>query len=280
MNGQNEVNELERLKSMARRIRRRILDMSYSAGSSGAHLGGALSIVELLSVLYGSVLRYDAKNPDWEERDRFILSKGHTGLALYAALAEVGILSSEEIDSFQKNESNFTTHPIINRKKGIEFSTGSLGMGLSLGLGVALAAKMRSQKYCIFVCLGDGECNEGSVWESAMAAANFQLDNLIAIVDKNALQASGKTNKIMNNDNIEVKWNSFGWNVINSNGNDIEQLLHAFDKYIPNNKPYVFILETIKGYGFTFSENNASWHHGVMSKSQYDAAVAEFENHK
>ncbi|MDR2642647.1 MAG: transketolase [Planctomycetaceae bacterium] len=269
--------ELEKLKSMAKNIRRRILDMAYNAGSSGAHLGGALSIVELLAVLYGSVLRYDPKNPDWDKRDRFILSKGHTGLALYAALAEVGILSQADIDSFQKNESQFTTHPTINHQKGIEFSTGSLGMGLSLAVGVALAAKIRNQEHRIFVCLGDGECNEGIVWEAIMAATNFKLDNLIAIIDKNSFQQSGKTNEIMNNENLEIKFQAFGCNVIESDGNDVEHLLYAFDEYKPDGKPYVFISNTIKGYGFTFSENNNTWHHGVLSKSQYDAAVAEFE---
>ncbi|MDR0391880.1 MAG: transketolase [Planctomycetaceae bacterium] len=272
------ITKIEILSTMAKNIRRRVLDMCYSAGASGAHLGGALSIVELLAVLYGSVLRYDPKNPEWEERDRFILSKGHTGLALYAVLAEVGILTQEEIDSFQKNESNFTTHPIINRQKGIEFSTGSLGMGFSLGVGVALAAKMKKQQHRIFVCLGDGECNEGSVWEAIMSASNFQLDNLIVIVDKNAFQQSGKTNEIMSNEQLESKFQAFDWNVINVEGNNIKQLLDAFDKYKPNGKPFAFISNTIKGYGFTFAENNIAWHHGVMSKSQYEAAVAEFES--
>ncbi|MDR1480532.1 MAG: transketolase [Planctomycetaceae bacterium] len=270
--------ELKRLELMARKVRRRILDMAYAAGSSGAHLGGALSIVELLVVLYGSVLRYDPKNPNWEDRDRFVLSKGHTGIALYAMLAEVGILSQEDVDSFQKNDSNFTTHPIIDHSKGIEFSTGSLGMGLSLAVGAALGAKKKNQKNRrVYVCIGDGECNEGSIWEAAMAAANFELDNLIAIVDKNLFQMSGKTSEIMNNDNFEFKWSAFGWNVVDVEGNDIEQLLYAFNKYKMDGKPWMFISNTIKGHGFTFSENNSAWHHNVLSKSQYDAAVAEFE---
>jgi transketolase len=270
--------ELNKLKLMARNIRRRILDMSYATGDSGVHLGGALSIVDALAALYGSIMKYNPQNPEWERRDRFILSKGHTGVALYATLAEVGILSQEDIDSFQKNGSYFATHPIINRQKGIEFSTGSLGMGLSLGIGVAIAAKMRGHRHRVYVCLGDGECNEGSVWESIMAAAHFQLDNLILIIDKNSMQQSGKTKEIMQNEELEFKLHSFGWSVISLEGNDIEQFLYAFDEYKKDGKPWAIVSNTVKGSGFTFSEDNAAWHHGVMSKSQYEAAVLEFEN--
>jgi transketolase len=266
---------LDKIKLMAKNMRRRILDMAYAAGSSGAHLGGALSMVELLAVLYGAVMKYDSQNPKWDERDRFILSKGHGGLALYAVLAEIGILTNEDINSFQKNDSYFTTHPIINREKGIEFSNGSLGMGLSLAVGVALAAKIKKQKHRIFVCLGDGECNEGSVWEASMAAAHFQLDNIVAIVDKNSLQAGGKTNEIMNNDQLEFKWRSFGWSVTDLDGHDIKQFFYAFNEYKRNGQPWMIISNTVKGKGFTFSENNVAWHHGVLSKSQYDAAIAE-----
>jgi transketolase len=266
---------LNKIRLMAKNIRRRILDMTYAAGSSGAHIGGALSIVEVMATLYGTVLKYDPKNPDWNERDRFILSKGHTGIALYATLAEVGILNQDDIDSFQRSGSNFTTHPIINRQKGIEFSTGSLGMGLSLGIGVAIAAKIKRQSHRVFICLGDGECNEGSVWEAAMAAAHYQLDNIVSIIDRNSFQLSGKTSEIMNTSQLEIKWKSFGWNVIDVEGHDIEQLLYTFDMYKKERQPCLIILNTVKGKGFSFSENNNAWHHSVLSKSQYDLAVEE-----
>jgi transketolase len=269
---------INRIELMSRRIRRRILDMAYAAGASGAHIGGALSIVELLATLYSHVLKYDPSNPTWEKRDRFILSKGHNGIALYAVLAEVGILSQEEIDSFQKSGSMFTTHPIMNRQKGIEFSNGSLGMGLSLGAGLAMAAKIKGQRHRVLVCMGDGECNEGNIWEAAMTAAHYNLDNMIALIDKNTFQLGGSTDKIMNTGELALKWAHFGWNVVDIEGHDVEQILCAFDEYRMEHQPWAIILNTTKGKGFSFSENNNAWHNGVITKSQYDAAVKELDS--
>jgi transketolase len=271
---------LNKIKLMAKNMRQRIIDMTYVAGSSGAHLGGALSMVEILATLYGGILRYDINNPLFQDRDRFILSKGHSGLALYSVLAEIGMLTNEDINSFQKNDSYFTTHPIINRQKGIEFSNGSLGMGLALGIGEAIAAKRRNQSHRVFVCIGDGECNEGSVWEAIMSAAHFQLNNIVAVIDKNSFQMSAKTEDIMNTAPLPEKFLSFGWQVVTVEGHDIESLFNIFNPINNSRKPLAVIANTVKGKGVTFSENNNAWHHSVMTKSQYEAAIAELQNKK
>ena len=181
----------------ARRLRRSILEMALEAGSSSAHIGGALSIVDITTVLFGQVMRYSKTDPEWAERDRYILSKGHACLAYYAALHDIGYISDAEKLSFEKTGSRLLGHPVMDRSIGIEFSNGSLGMGLGLGIGVALAGKKRGKDYKVFVVMGDGECDEGSVWEAAMAASHFRLDNLVVIVDRNRYQQTGTNDFIM-----------------------------------------------------------------------------------
>ena len=270
MNKQNEIKDIEKL---AKEIRKNILKLSLAAGASSSHFGGSLSTVELLATLYNSVLRLDVSNPLWEDRDRFILSKGHACLGYYSVLCEKGYFNKEDLNSFEQNGSFLLGHPVINKKKGIEFSNGSLGMGLSLGIGVALAAKKKNKSYKTFVLIGDGECNEGSVWEASMSAAHFKLNNLTAILDKNNLQQTGTNEEIMSTKELGGKWRSFNWDVKEIDGHDIAQILAAFN-YV-SEKPKLILANTIKGKGFSFSENNNDWHHNIMTRKQYDDALKE-----
>ena len=265
----NNINE------MTKRMRKNILDMSLSAGAESSHFGGGLSIVEITATLYGAVMNYDIKNPEWKDRDRFILSKGHGVLGYYTALHEIGLVSKDDLMTFEKTNSYLLGHPVMNRKKGIEFSNGSLGMGLSVGIGVALAAKKNKKNYKVYVLIGDGECNEGSVWEAAMAAPNFKLNNIVAIIDRNNLQQTGTNKEIMSVGEIAEKWRSFAWDVIELDGHSIKELYDAFINQRNSIKPIAIIANTIKGKGFSFSENNNDWHHKVLSKSQYELAIKE-----
>ena len=267
-------NELLKIEKLSKNIRKNILDMAFYAGASSSHFGGALSIVDIISVLFGNKMKFN-NNPEWPDRDRFILSKGHACLAYYAALCEIGYLSSEELKTFEKDNSNLLGHPVINRNIGIDFSNGSLGMGLSLGIGVAISFKKKKKNNNVFVVIGDGECNEGSVWEAAMAAAHFELNNLNIIIDNNNFQQTGSNNQIMSLKGLENKWSSFGWNVSMLDGHNIKEINDYFKKDIANNKPNALIAKTIKGKGFSFSENNNDWHHAVLSKSQYEKALKE-----
>ena len=263
------------IEDFALNIRKNILEMALAAGASSSHFGGALSITEIISVLFADQMKIKKDNPKHESRDRFILSKGHACLAYYAALSEVGYISREELKTFEKDDSNLLGHPVINRDLGIDFSNGSLGMGLALGIGVALALKKRKKDINVYVVLGDGECNEGSVWEAAMAAPNFKLNNLYAIVDKNNFQQTGSNKDIMDNPNLKEKWSSFGWNTKEVDGHNINELLSFFEEGRTIDKPKALIANTIKGKGFSFSENNNDWHHSVLTKSLYEKGLQE-----
>ena len=263
------------IEDFALNIRKNILEMALAAGASSSHFGGALSITEIVSVLFADQMKIKKDNPKHESRDRFILSKGHACLAYYAALSEVGYISKEELKTFEKDDSNLLGHPVINRDIGIDFSNGSLGMGLALGIGVALALKKRKKDINVYVVLGDGECNEGSVWEAAMAAPNFKLNNLYAIVDKNNFQQTGSNKDIMDNPNLKEKWSSFGWNTKEVDGHNINELLSFFEEGRTIDKPKALIANTIKGKGFSFSENNNDWHHSVLTKSLYEKGLQE-----
>ena len=265
--------EIVNIKKLTKEMRKNILKMSLAAGSGSSHFGGSLSTVELLATLYNSVLKFDSSNPLWEDRDRFILSKGHACLGYYSVLCEKGYFAKEDLNLFEKNGSFLLGHPVINKKKGIEFSNGSLGMGLSLGIGVAIAAKKNKKNYKVFVLIGDGECNEGSVWEASMSASHFKLNNLTAILDKNNLQQTGSNEEIMSTKELVDKWRSFNWDVKEIDGHDISQILAAFNHV--SEKPKLIMAKTIKGKGFSFSENNNDWHHKIMTKKQYDEALEE-----
>jgi transketolase len=266
--------DVKKVEDMAKKMRRKILDVSYSC-NVGVHIGGGLSMVDIMATLYSAVLRYDAKNPAWEDRDRFILSKGHGAIGYYSALLEAGIIPEEVFATFQENESDLTAHPVMNIPLGIESSNGSLGQGLSMGVGLAIAAKKKSKKHRIFVLLGNGECNEGSVWEAIMSAANFKLDNLIAIVDNNGFQNDGDSETIMDCGDFGDKWKGFGWNVCSVNGHNIAELYNAFVGCNVENKPKVVIAKTVKGKGVSFMENNNEWHHNRLTKMNYDHALQE-----
>ena len=267
---------INHLNLVCKKIRKSILDTSLAAGASSSHFGGSLSTVEILVTLFEKILNFKSNEPLWENRDRFILSKGHACLGYYSMLAEKGFFPKDSLNLFEKNDSFLLGHPVINKKKGIEFSNGSLGMGLSLGIGVALAAKIRNKNFKTYVLIGDGECNEGSVWEAAMSAPHFQLKNLTAILDNNNLQQTGSNKEIMSSSNLEKKWTSFNWHTITVDGHNTDELEKAFN--IESNKPKLILAKTIKGKGFKFSENNNEWHHKVLTKNQYDIAIQELND--
>jgi len=273
----NEEDQIKNIKNFAFRVRKNILEMAVSAGAGSAHFGGALSITEVVSTLFAYQMKIDKKNPKWEERDRFILSKGHACLAYYAALCEVGYISNNKLKTFEKNDTDLLGHPVINRNLGIDFSNGSLGMGLSLGIGVAISSKKKKKNFNVYVIVGDGECNEGSIWEGAMAAPNFKLDNLYVIIDKNNFQQTGSNKEIMNVGNLKDKWSSFGWYTVELDGHNIQELYNFFKESKKIDKPKAIIANTIKGKGFSFSENNNDWHHSILSKSFYEKAIKELK---
>lgn len=255
-------------------IRYDILRMGLKTGSNGAHFGSGLSMVEIMAVLYLSVMRVDPARPRWPERDRFILSKGHGAMAYYAALKQAGFVTDEELMTFKSNHTFLYGHPSMNLDKGIEFSSGSLGLGLALGAGTAMGLRKRGNNTSkVFVLMGDGECDEGSVWESAASAAHFGLSNLVAIVDKNGLQYDGPTREILNMDGMAEKWESFGWRARVVDGHNVSELLDAFDSR--EGKPTVVIANTVKGKGVPFMEHNPAWHHSRLTQAQFDELTAE-----
>ena len=271
--------ELIEIKNFSKRVRKHILEMALYAGASSSHFGGALSIVEIISTLFSNQMNLNEKNRHSETRDRFILSKGHACLAYYAALCEIGFIKKDELKTFEKNDSNLLGHPVANKELGIEFSNGSLGMGLSLGIGLCISSKKKKSNFKVYVILGDGECNEGSVWEAMMAASHFKLDNLYTFIDRNNFQQTGSNNEIMSLDNLKSKLISFGWNTIEIDGHNINEISNALNLN-DKNKPTAVIANTVKGKGFSFSENNNSWHHAVLTKSTYEKALTELENYE
>lgn len=270
------TSDVEKCKKTASAVRRDILSMTLSTGNTGAHLGGSLSAVEILVVLYSLFINYDADNPDSDARDRFILSKGHAALALYPVLASVGIIPRELLDTFKQNGSLLGGHPSLHGLQGIEFASGSLGQGLSLGVGVSLALRMKNNETSkCFVLLGDGECDEGSVWESAASASQYGLNNLIAIVDENHIQYDGYTSDVLDMSPMKEKWESFGWKVVCVDGHNIEELIEAFS--IKTDKPLAIIADTVKGKGISFMENNWKYHNSRLTQEQYEEALSELE---
>ena len=258
----------------AAEIRRDIIEMAYAAGNLGAHLGGSLSMAEILAALYIGTAKFDSNNLEWEERDRIILSKGHAALALYPALAQAGILGKDELNTFKKNGSRLSGHPSLNGLPGIEYASGSLGQGLSLGVGVCLALRKKNNlSSMVFVLMGDGECDEGSVWEAAASASHFQLNQLVAIIDRNHIQYDGETSRVMSMEPMPEKWKSFGWDAQEVDGHNIGALLDAYG--IKGSKPLAIIADTVKGKGISFMEGNWRFHNSRLSEAQYQQAVAE-----
>lgn len=265
-------NHVADVESMARRMRQRMLDMSLRC-EGPTHLGGGLSIVEIMASLYGRVMNYRPSEPTWPERDRFILSKGHGVLGLYTALAEAGVIGEETFWSFKVNDSDLIAHPVMNPALGIESSNGSLGQGLSLAVGLAWAARRRGQTHRLYVLLGDGECNEGSVWEAAMSASQLRLDNIIAIVDNNGFQSDGSTEDIITSRTLAEKWRAFGWFVREVDGHNVRAVIETLLVGISSGSPTCVIAKTVKGKGIDFMENNNEWHHNRLTQASYDKAI-------
>lgn len=268
--------EIEKLKSTAKKIRRGILDQVYRAGSG--HPGGSLSIADILTVLYFHELNIDSKNPKWEERDRVVLSKGHCAPALYSCLANRGYFDSEELQDFRSINSRLQGHPDMNKVPGVDMTTGSLGQGLSSANGMAIAGKLDNKDYRVYCILGDGEIEEGQVWEAAMAASKYKLDNLCVIVDNNNLQIDGTIEEVMSSYPIDEKFKSFGFQIINIDGHDIEEIIKAFDvaKEIKG-KPTCIIAKTTKGKGVSYMENKVEWHGKAPNEEEYNKAIKELK---
>lgn len=268
---------LKRVAELAKAMRISSIEMGYAAGRKGAHFGGGLSCIEIVACLYGAVMDVDPKNPTRPTRDIFIMSKAHGVLALYTALAHTGFFPVDDLKTFELNEGELPGHPVMNLKRGIELSGGSLGMGLSQGIGIALGYRRKNIDNHVFVLLGDGECDEGSVWEAAMSAAHFKLDHLIAIVDKNHIQLDGPVDNVMNQLDLKAKFDSFGFDAVDVDGHDIAALLDAFDGILSrkDGRPKALIADTVKGKGISFMENRPEWHHAALSQKQFDAAMLE-----
>lgn len=262
------------IRARANTIRRHIISMIHSAGSG--HPGGSLSAADIVTTLYFREMRLDPERPDWPDRDRFVLSKGHAAPVLYAALAERGYFPVEDLMTLRKLGSPLQGHPDMKKLPGVEMSTGSLGQGLSAANGMALAAKLDDRDYRVYVLLGDGELQEGQVWEAAMAAAHYGLDNLTAFVDFNGLQIDGPVTEVMSPLPLPEKWRAFGWEVIEIDGHDVEQIIEAVAKAKNvKGRPTVVIAETVKGKGVSFMEAEVDWHGTAPKDDQKEQAIAE-----
>lgn len=270
---EKKEDRIKRLTEMAGRMRLDALDMALASGQNGSHLGGSLSCIEILAVLYGGILRLDKENPFDPNRDRFIPSKNHCVLAHFPALAEAGFIERDEILEFQKDGGRLTGYP-RRVEIGLEYSGGSLGMAVSVGIGIALNAREHGRPTHVYVLMGDGELNEGSVWEAFMSAAQYGLDTVTAIIDRNHLSYDGDTEEVMGIDPLKDKMESFNWFVSECDGHDIEDLLRAFTER-EEGRPHVIIADTIKGKGVSFMENRPEWHQHRLSMEQYEAARKE-----
>lgn len=259
----------------AKQIREMSVKMVYRANAS--HIGGAMSMADILAVLYTDVMKYNPQKPNWEGRDRFLLSKGHACVSYYATLALAGFFPAEELDSYGQNGSKFLCH-ISHLVPGVEISAGSLGHGLPYGAGIALAGQIREQDYHTFVLLGDGEMDEGSNWEALMFASHHHLNRLCAIIDYNKIQSLGNTNEVMNLEPLVDKLKAFNCHVLNIDGHNHEEILNAFRKFeVQTDKPTVIIANTVKGKGVSYMENNLAWHYKSPNEEQYETAIKEIE---
>ncbi len=268
--------ERQTLYAQARQLRKDVIDVTSWAG--GAHLGGGLSVIDILTILYFKYLKIDIERPDWEERDRLILSKGHAAVAYVPVLARRGFFDFEELKTFNKFKSPFGMHPDSKRVRGCDASTGSLGHGLSMAVGMALGARVLGKDLKIYCILGDGECNEGSVWEALMAAAQYNLTNLVPIIDRNGLMIDGPTEKVMGVEPLADKLQAFGMEVVKVDGHDMDALSEGIDKALAaNDKPVAILADTVKGKGVDFMENQVPWHYGSMDAELKEKAHASIE---
>ncbi len=267
-----------RLKDKALEMRKRLLRLAHEAGQ--LHIGGDLSMTEEMTVIFEYLLHVDPERPEWEDRDRFVLSKGHGAGALYISMANRGFFDVEEIyATYAKLGTRFGVHPCRNHLPGVETSTGSLGHGLSIVVGMGLAARLNKKKHRVVTLMGDGELQEGSIWEAVMAAAHYRLGNLVAFVDKNDLQMDGFADDVMRVNPVDAKFEAFGWNVVNVDGNDIEALVDVVDSLpdVDSDKPTVIIGQTIKGKGVSFMENQQAWHAGTVDAETLQKCFDELD---
>ena len=262
------------LKLVAAKARKLCVEAVYTASSG--HPGGSLSSADIMTALYFSKMRVDPANPHWEDRDRFVLSKGHCSPALYAVLALKGFFPVEDVKTFRSIDGHMSGHAEMRKIKGIDMSTGSLGQGISAAVGMAMAGKLDKKDYRVYAILGDGEIEEGQVWEAAMAANKYKLDNLCAFVDVNGLQIDGPTCEVMPTEPIDEKFAAFGWNVIKIDGHNFDEILSALDAAEAcKGKPTMILAKTVKGKGVSYMENNVNWHGAAPNKDQYEVAMAE-----
>jgi len=265
---------VKELEEKTQKFRVEIIKMIYSVQSG--HPGGSLSAVDILTCLYFHQMKIQPKNPSWENRDRFILSKGHAAPALYVILAELGYFPRKNLSTLRQIGSMLQGHPDMRKTPGVEISTGSLGNGLSIGIGMALSAKLSKKDFYTYVLIGDGECDEGEIWEAAMAAAKYRLDNLIAICDFNRVQLDGPIDEIMPLDSLPKKWKAFNWNVIEINGHKIEEILKALNEANQTkDRPTIIVAHTIKGKGISFMENVPIWHYRLPNTDEMEIACRE-----
>lgn len=264
------------LKQISTDIRKSIIN-SIATAKSG-HPGGSLSIADILTVLYFNQMNIDPKEPQKRDRDRFILSKGHAAPALYATLAERGYFDKKELNTLRKYGYMLQGHPDMNSTLGVDISTGSLGQGLSAANGMAIASKLDNQDYKVYIIMGDGEIQEGQIWEAAMTASHYKLNNVIAFIDNNGLQIDGKNEEVMNVNSIEDKFKAFGWNVIHIDGHDFNQLNFAIEEAkLESEKPNLIVCKTIKGKGISYMENNIAWHGSAPNEEERNQAIKELE---
>lgn len=274
-----KITDIKKLEKIANDIRIDIVNEVYNAKSG--HPGGSLSIADIMAVLYFYEMNIDPKNPRWEDRDRLVLSKGHTAPALYGALAERGYFEKEKLKTLRKINSNLQGHPDMNKVPGVDMTTGSLGQGLSVANGMAISGKLDNKNYRVYCIMGDGEIEEGQVWEAAMASSKYKLDNLCVIIDNNNLQIDGKIEDVMSSYPIDKKFTDFGFQIMNIDGHNIKEIIDSFDvARTIKNKPVCIIAKTIKGKGVSFMENKAEWHGKAPNDEQYKQAIEELERNE
>lgn len=261
------------LEIFALKIRKGIIEGTYNA--KAGHPGGSLSAADVFAYLYEKEMRYDAKNPKWEDRDRFVLSKGHCAPGLYAALANKGFFPVEDLKTLRHIDSYLQGHPNMNTVPGVDMSTGSLGQGVSVAVGMAKAAKYMNKDVNVYTLLGDGEIEEGQVWEAMMFANQYKLDNLCVIIDSNGLQIDGACSEVMSAEPIDEKVKAFGFDCVVIDGNDFDELEKAFDAFHKSEKPFAIIMKTVKGKGVSYMENQVGWHGKAPNEEEYNIAMAE-----
>jgi transketolase len=276
---ESHLDKMKRLKNTARQIRKDIVRLVHEAGPERkGHPGGALSSADIVTALYFDIMNVQPENPEWPDRDRFILSKGHASPVIYTALANRGFFGKEQYQSFRKVNGMLQGHPDMRKIPGIDMTAGSLGHGLSAGLGIALSARIDKKDFQVFVILGDGECQEGLVWEAVMSAPTCGADNLTAIVDLNRLQSCDLVEKTIPLDPFGIKWAAFGWNVLEIDGHNMEEIVAALElAVLGKGKPTVILANTVKGKGVSFMEDDNAWHQKAPNREQFEQAMAELE---